>query len=136
MGAGIRVARHDERGIDAASVRWLYDDAGWWPERDLDGIAEVVRSGVSVGAWDGERLIAFARAISDGRYRAYVEDVVVDAAYRGRGVGNLLMEALVTALDGVDIVSLFCEPDRARFYEGHGFKRHATQVMMHREKGR
>lgn len=125
-----------ERAIDAAQVRSLYHGAGWWPDRDAAGIAQAIASGVSFGAWDGERMVGFARALSDGRYRAYVEDVVIDPEYRGRGIGERLVAALCEELADIEIVSLFCLPERVAFYERNGFVPHGTQVMMHREAKR
>jgi len=124
-----------DRPIAAADVRRLYDGAGWWPGWDLAGIQRAIDATITVGAWDGDRLIAFTRALSDGVHRAYIEDVVVDPDYRGRRVGERLVARLVEAIGGVHIVSLFCEPNRVAFYTRNGFKPSETNVMMHREPG-
>ena len=123
------------RAISAHDVRRLYDGAGWWPGWDHAEIGRAVEASVAVGAWDGQRLVGFARAISDGVHRAYVEDVVIDPDYRGQRIGERVVEALIELLEGVHIVSLFCEPDRVRFYARSGFRPSETQVMMHREPG-
>lgn len=117
----------------AADVRRLYDGAGWWPGWALDGIERAIEASVAVGAWDGGRLVGFARAISDGEHRAYVEDVVIDPEYRGRKIGEGLVAALVAQLGSVHIVSLFAEPERVAFYERNGFRPSPTAVMLHRE---
>ena len=72
------------------------------------------------------------RALTDKTYRAYVEDVVVDPDYRGQHIGERMVAELMEALKDIETVSLFCEPERVPFYERNGFKRNATQVMMHR----
>lgn len=123
----------EERPISAAGVRRLYDGAGWWPGRALEGIQRAIDATIAVGAWDGERLIGFTRALSDGVHRAYVEDVVIAPEYRGQGVGEKLVARLVDELGDVHITSLFCEPERVNFYSRNGFRASATQVMMHRE---
>jgi ribosomal protein S18 acetylase RimI-like enzyme len=49
-----------------------------------------------VGARDGDRrLIACARALSDGHKVAWIYDVVVDPAWRGRGLGEAVMRLLL-----------------------------------------
>jgi ribosomal protein S18 acetylase RimI-like enzyme len=133
MASGITYATKEERPVTAADVRRLYDGAGWWPGWDLSGIERAVAASVAVGAWDGERLVGFARAVSDGEHRAYVEDVVIDPDYRGRKIGEGLVSALVAQLSGVHIVSLFAEPERVAFYERNGFRPSPTAVMLHRE---
>lgn len=123
----------EERAIDAADVRHLYDGASWWPEWDVTGIQQAIEASIAVGAWDGERLVGFSRAISDGVHRAYVEDVVIDPGYRGGGIGEKVVALLMEQLGDVHITSLFCEPERVNFYSRNGFKASKTQVMVHRE---
>ncbi len=65
--------------------------------------------------------------------RAWIEDVVVDAALRRQGVGGALVEAaLVTARRAeARTVDLTSRPDRAdanRLYEDLGFERRETNV--------
>lgn len=123
------------RPMSGGQVRHLYDGAGWWPGWDPDEIGRAVDASVAVGAWDGDRLVGFVRAISDGVHRAYIEDVVIDPDCRGKGIGERMVAALVELLEGVHIISLFCEPDRVSFYGRNGFRASETQVMMHREPG-
>ena len=126
--------RKEDRPVAAAAVRRLYDGAGWWPDWELDGIERAIEASVAVGAWDGERLVGFARAISDGEHRAYVEDVVIDPEYRGRGIGEQIVAALVEAIGDVHIVSLFCEPERVEFYGRNGFRASETAKIVHLEQ--
>ncbi|MFO0696771.1 MAG: GNAT family N-acetyltransferase [Polyangiales bacterium] len=69
------------------------------------------------------RVIATARALSDGARHALVLDVVTDPAWRGRGVGLRLMEALLDhpRLREVRCVRLRTR-DAMRFYERLGFR--------------
>lgn len=125
------VHSYDERPITGQAVRRLYDLQGWWPERAVDDIDAVLRAYPSVGAWLDDELVGFARAITDGRFHAYAEDVVVDPAARGRGVGRALVERLAEQLGPVPLVSLFCGSDLVDFYTSSGF-RATGQVVLHR----
>ena len=127
----IKFLTSDKRSINAADVRRLYDGANWWPGWQPESIARAIAATTAVGAWDGERLVGFTRALSDGVHRAYVEDVVIDPDYRGQGIGERLVAALVEAIGPVHITSLFCLPDRVDFYRRNGFEPE-NQVMMHR----
>ena len=133
METKIAYLRKEERPIAAAAVRRLYDGAGWWPEWGFAGIERAIAASIAVGAWDGERLVGFARAISDGEHRAYIEDVVIDPEYRGRRIGEQIVAVLVEAIGDVHIVSLFCEPERVEFYGRNGFRASETAVMLHRD---
>jgi ribosomal protein S18 acetylase RimI-like enzyme len=46
-------------------------------------------------AVDEGHIVGFARAITDGLSNGYLSMVVVDEAYRGRGVGTALVERIV-----------------------------------------
>jgi GNAT superfamily N-acetyltransferase len=120
-----------QRDIPAEGVLALYRTAGWWPERTADQVRAVLEASPAVGAWHGQDLIGFARAVTDGILRAYVEDVIVSPGWRGRGVGRALLAGLTEQLRPVPVVTLFCSPDLVAYYEGSSFKK-TRQVVMHR----
>ena len=130
----VQVALNRQRPIDPWAVRELYASAGWWPERQEPEIAEIFQADLAVGAWDGERLVGFARVVSDHRFRAFIEDVVVHSDYRQSGVGSRLVATLVESPDHIETITLFCEPDLVPFYERRGFKARRSQVVLHRRR--
>ena len=132
---GVAICLHRERAIPARLVRQLYDDAGWWPRRGEEEIAAILDAGPAVGAWDGDRLVGVARAVSDGIFRAFVEDVVVAREYQRSGLGGRVLSRLLVELAGIETVSLFCDPALAAFYERGGFSR-TGQLVMHRRGDR
>ena len=127
------VFTHQQRSLPVASVRALYAEQGWWPERSDDDIVAVLDSGgPAVGGWIGDRLVAFARAVEDGCFRAYIEDVVVAQSQQGKGYGVAVVDRLHRELAGVDIVSLFCSDELTGFYERAGY-RFTRQRVGHRQ---
>lgn len=125
-----RILTAAERPIPGTDIRRLYDLEGWWPERTVTDLELVAEQHPSVGAWRDDRLVGFARAVTDGRFHAYAEDVVVDPTERGNGIGRALMDRLAEQVSPVPILSLFCAPDLAPFYEKAGYVR-TDQVMLH-----
>ncbi|GLZ80256.1 N-acetyltransferase [Actinorhabdospora filicis] len=129
------IAHADTRPIEPASVLALYAEEGWWPERTGEQVGRLLAAGPSVGAWDGDRLVGFARAVTDGVCRAYIEDVIVTGPMRGSSLGRRLMEALRERLDATlapgAVVSLFCGPDLVPFYEWNGFAFTSQRVGHH-----
>lgn len=87
----------------------------------------------AIGAWSGERLVGFVRAVSDGRFRAYIEDAVVHSSVQREGIGLKLTARLMEELAHIDIVSLFCEERLIPFYEKNGFRYSRSQRIMHRK---
>src|ERR1022692_191973 len=88
-------------------------------------------SSPAVGAWHEDEILGFARAVTDGVLRAYVEDVVVAADRRNAGIGQALLDCLIDALDPIPVITLFCSPDLVPLYERHSFRR-TKQIVMHR----
>lgn len=128
----VEVRSHAERPIDPTDVIGLYVAEGWWPERLRPELAAVLENGPAVGAWIAGRLVGFGRAVTDGAFRAYVEDLVVAEDVRGAGIGRLLVDHLLEQLPPAAVTSLFCSESLTEFYAGSGF--HGTsQVAMHRD---
>jgi ribosomal protein S18 acetylase RimI-like enzyme len=127
-----QIAFHAQRPIDARSVRALYDMVNWWPHRQPDAIALMLERDLAIGAWDHDQLIGFARAVTDGYFRAYIEDVVVHPLYRRHGLATQMLTQLIDALSHIETLSLFCTPELIGLYEQLGFKARQTQVVMHR----
>jgi GNAT superfamily N-acetyltransferase len=125
------VLSHTERAIPADQVLALYRGAQWWPERTPEQVDRMLRGSPAAGAWHGEHLIGFARAVTDGVLRAYVEDVIVAPSRRGSGIGQAMLGRLIQELGAVPIVTLFCSPDLVRYYEACSFLA-TRQVVMHR----
>lgn len=72
-------------------------------------------------AWDGERLIGLARALSDRVVQSVIYDLCLLPEYQGRQLGKRMMEAMMERL-GTDNVVLWAVPGKEGFYARLGFK--------------
>jgi GNAT superfamily N-acetyltransferase len=101
--------------------------AEWWTQgRQLPDIRKMLENTDVLAAFcdsDSQRLIAFARVITDYTYKALILDVIVDASYRGENLGRALMDAIVAhpRLKGVKHFELYCLPELVSFYKKWGF---------------
>lgn len=96
----------------------------------IEGVAEGVADG-AVESVIGALTLAFYRLPTG--LKAWIEDVVVDEAGRGRGVGAALNEAAIDEARrrGAKHVSLTSRPSREaanRLYQRLGFDRYETNV--------
>ena len=109
--------------INPEDLHRLFQQTNWAQSRDpLDIQAMLDRSQLTLGVWDEERLIAFARVITDDRYRALLDDVVVDSEYRRQGIASLMMDKLLKRLEHIEQVMLDCDTDMVAFYSKFGFQ--------------
>jgi GNAT superfamily N-acetyltransferase len=104
----------------------LYGAAWWASERDAGGVEQMLAGTDLVLALidrAADRLVGFARVLTDWRYRAYVYDVIVAEDWRDRGLGRALMDAVVAhpRLAAVELIELSCQPEMVPFYRRWGF---------------
>jgi GNAT superfamily N-acetyltransferase len=112
-----------ERPISAADLQPLFRQTHWAAQRSNDAVESLLAcSGVTLGGWHNDRLVAFARALTDDHFRALVDDVVVDHSFRDQGLGTALMRHMAQRLAQVEEVFLRCDPEMVSFYERLGYR--------------
>lgn len=129
----MEILNYTERPIKAKELMELYNNANWWEEREEQDIDRMLTQDASVGVWKDGVLVGFSRAISDGKFRAYVEDVVIHKDYQELGIGTKLVSKLLEELSHIDVISLFCGDDLISFYEKNNFKNSKSQFVMHKK---
>ncbi|WP_418937079.1 GNAT family N-acetyltransferase [Metabacillus fastidiosus] len=129
----LEILSSSERSIKAIEIMKLYNNADWWGEREEKDIEKMLSQEISVGAWKDGTLIGFARSVSDGKFRAYIEDVVIHSEFQKTGIGTKLVSKLLEELSHIDVISLFCEEHLIPFYKNNNFKYSKSQFVMHRK---
>lgn len=119
--------------VDLNQLNELFQVAAFWAkDRSLEdlGIA-LANSKPVISVWDGEKLIGFARATSDGVYRATIWDVIIHPDYRGAGLGRKLVESVLShsQMNRVERVYLMTTHQQS-FYERIGFECNSSTTMV------
>ncbi|NTG45392.1 GNAT family N-acetyltransferase [Rhizobium rhizogenes] len=115
--------------LNASQVDQLVElfQAEWWTKgRTKADVVTVLASGGPVFAFidpAGDELVAFARAMTDGVYKAMIFDIIVKSTWRNTGLGGLLMETVMNDPTLVNIKhrELYCLEEMVPFYEKWGF---------------
>jgi ribosomal protein S18 acetylase RimI-like enzyme len=114
---------HQSPGVD--EYLKLRTAVGW---RSLP--EEVVRTGMqnslfSVCVYEGEEVVGCGRVIGDGAIYVYIQDIIVQPEFQGRGIGLRIMEHIMdfiySALPDEIFVGLMAAKDVADFYKKFGF---------------
>lgn len=71
-------------------------------------------------ALDGERVVGFVNAISDGVVSAFIPLLEVLPEYQGRGIGSELMRRMLARLESLYMVDLCCDAALEPFYRRLG----------------
>ncbi|WP_099469389.1 GNAT family N-acetyltransferase [Konateibacter massiliensis] len=79
--------------------------------------------------YDENKIVGVARALSDGVCQAAIYNVAIDEEYQGYGIGRKLIEALLSQLEGQNII-LYTHPRTVALYEKLGFRRNKTSMSI------
>jgi aralkylamine N-acetyltransferase len=114
----------------------LYQAEGWWLSFD-EGRKQLIPrliggSHCFVIAIDGNRIVGMGRAISDGVSDAYIQDLTVRSDFRKRGIGRLILQAILGRLhaDGIAWIGLIAEPGSKDLYHSAGFREMPDSIPM------
>ena len=113
----------------------LYDGVWWAGGRQRGDVDRMLAACLPFGFVDGDgHLRAFARAITDGVYKALVCDVIVAPALRGGGVGPFVVDAVLAhpTVAACGHVELYCLRELVPFYERWGFTKDLGEVTFMR----
>jgi N-acetylglutamate synthase-like GNAT family acetyltransferase len=113
---------------DLAAVHEYLARSYWAEGISRERVARSLAESLCFGLFEGERQIGFARVVSDRSTFAYLADVFVLEAWRGRGLGKHLMRAVCAHPDLGDLRRfVLWTRDAHGLYEQFGFERLGAQ---------
>ncbi len=126
---------NDPTAAELQQILDLYREAGWWPGgEDAPEVLKKIIAGshcfLTVSYKDA--VVGMGRALSDGASDAYVQDVTVSDAHRGKGVALTLVTKIVAKLqaDGIDWIGLIAERNTKELYSKAGFAAMTQAIPM------
>ena len=125
--------QYDTEAVDWSIVSGLLSHFGL-SHLDAETQKQVFENSYAVAfVFDGERLIGFGRAISDGICQAAIYNIALDETYHGKGLGREIINSLVKQVSHCNII-LFTHPDTVSLYEHLGFRRMKTGMAMYQQE--
>ncbi len=105
------------------------------PFEDLNRVKNmIVHSNLIVTAWDGEKLVGIARALTDFSFCCYLSDLAVDKEYQKQGIGQeLVSEVQKQAGDEANLL-LLAAPESMEYYPKIGFDKSGNAYIIPRKK--
>ncbi|CAN5675617.1 GNAT family N-acetyltransferase [soil metagenome] len=87
-----------ERGrLDLPVIHnFLAKDSYWAQGRGIETVKRSIENSLNFGLYKGGQQIGFARVVTDHATFAWLADVFVLDAYRGRGLGKWLIEVILS----------------------------------------
>ncbi len=122
----------DRARIDVDAVHAFLSGQSYWGRgRTRERIERAIAGSRRVlGLYRGEEQVGFARAVSDGAIMAYLADVYVLAAYRGRGLGLELVREMIAGCEQWDVRWMLHTADAQGLYAKLGFVEDAAAYPL------
>ncbi len=104
----------------------LYESVGWTAYTSRP---EALRKGfensmLTLGAYEGDKLMGFLRAVGDGYTVVFVQDILVFPEHQRKGVGSALLQAVLDRYSHVRQIELATDNTEktVAFYKSMGFR--------------
>lgn len=114
----------------------LYQQEWWSGKRSLTETKLVVYgSSLIIGIVnDDNRLVGFARVLTDYIFKALIFDVIVAKDHRSQGLGDQLISLIRQheKLQKVKAFELYCLPEMVPFYQSHEFSDDVGEIKLMR----
>ncbi|MBW4472850.1 MAG: GNAT family N-acetyltransferase [Stenomitos rutilans HA7619-LM2] len=128
-----RIQFSNQKRVDLLQLQALFQVGAFWAaDRRVEDLAlAIANSDPVITAWDDDLMIGFARATSDGVYRATIWDVVIHPDYQGLGLGRQLVQAVLShpKMNRVERIYLMTTHQQP-FYERIGFECNSSTTMV------
>ena len=113
----------DPARLDVDMVHRFLSTSYWAQGRSRETVEHSIANSMAFGAYTSGRQVAFARVITDRAVFGYLADVFVVPELRGRGVGKVLMRAVLSHPDlaGLKLILLRTR-DAHGLYAQFGFE--------------
>ncbi len=104
----------------------------WAGQRPVEKIEASLRHSACYGVWleDEQKLVGFARVITDCATTYYLCDVIIDADYRGRGLGTALIAHIESRPEYAGLRGLLLTRDAHGLYAKFGFETVNGRAMV------
>jgi GNAT superfamily N-acetyltransferase len=113
----------DRARLDIALVHGILGTSYWAEGRRRSVVERSIANSLCFGVYHAGQQVAFARVVSDRAVFAYLMDVFVVPAFRGRGISKALMRAVLDHPDLQNLrLFLLATRDAHGLYERFGFR--------------
>ncbi len=121
----------DQRRFDLVAIHAFLSQTYWSPGIPVDLLTTAIKNSLAFGVLFGEEQVGFARVVTDKATFAYLADVYVVEAHRGKGLSKRLLEAIQAhhELQGLRRF-LLATKDAHSLYAQFGFKELANPSRM------
>jgi GNAT superfamily N-acetyltransferase len=114
---------NDKSRLDVDTIHGFLRRSHWAANRKRETVVQSIHHSLCYGIYHHQRQVAFGRLVTDYCTYAYLCDIFVDEAYRGRGLSKWMMSCIMENPDLSDLRRFtLATKDAHGLYEKFGFK--------------
>ena len=105
------------------------------PADELNRLKNMLdNSNLTISAWDSDKLVGIARALTDYSYCCYLSDLAVDKEYQHQGIGHELVTEIINQIGEESMLLLLSAPEAMDYYPKIGFEKIDNAFLINRKK--
>lgn len=105
------------------------------PFDDLNRLKRMIdNANLIITAWDGNKLVGIARALTDFSYCCYLSDLAVEKNYQRSGIGHDIVERLQGIIGDECVLVLLSAPESMEYYPKLGFEKPNNAFVINRKR--
>jgi histone acetyltransferase (RNA polymerase elongator complex component) len=105
------------------------------PVDDLNRLKKMIENAnLIITAWDGDKLVGIARALTDYSYCCYLSDLAIDRQYQHQGIGHELVAEVQKIIGEESMLLLLSAPEVKEYYPKIGFDNIDNAYLIPRKK--
>lgn len=108
----------------------LLKNTYWAKDWSIEIIKKAMDNSMCFGVFYKETQIAYARCVTDNSTMYWLCDVIVDRKYRKKGIGNALIEFIVTHEKLNQLMGILSSNHSKELYSKYGFKLSTNGFMI------
>lgn len=126
----------NSKTITAEQLSHLFRNSGLRrPVEDLPRLKKMLdQADITITAWDENKLVGIARAITDFSYCCYLSDLAVDGDYQKMGIGRELVRLVHEQIGEEVSLILLSSPVAMEYYPRIGFQKVENGYILPRRK--
>ncbi|MGE5606257.1 MAG: GNAT family N-acetyltransferase [Bacteroidota bacterium] len=119
----------DKELIPLERVTELLHNTYWAHHRSRETIETSLKNSICFGVYHQEKMVGFARVVTDYATMYWLCDVVIDPEYRGRGLGKKLIQTITEIDELKEMFGILATRDAHGLYEKYGFQKVPDKFM-------
>jgi predicted GNAT family N-acyltransferase len=119
--------------ISIDKVCELLGNSYWANDRKRETTIKAIENSICIGIYLKEKMVGFARIVTDYATMYWLCDVIIDTQYRKNGLGTKLIEIITEIKELEGMFGILATRDAQKLYEKYGFVKVDAEKYMRKD---